>query len=278
MKTFLLKFRILAIVFILANLFFANTAFSQTVTTDLLDYPPGATAIITGSGFQANEYVTLQVVHIGIDPNGIDGGNHQPFTIQADSSGNISSVWIVPTGADSLGATFLLTADGQSSLSHAEWTFTDAISITPFTIGTQTGTLTAGTAGSVTYSGSINSSGNPNTISVTIGVTGLPAGVTYTPATVSVPKNATVAYTLIFTTTAATPSGSFPFTVTGSGSGITSASATGNLAVGIQANIYESYAIMNFGGSDVYYDLSAVTTIISTQINSVKISTRSHCA
>src|SRR6185312_7434460 len=107
-------------------------AFSQTATikTDQLDYPPGSTVIITGTGFQAGETVTLQVLH---DPTGGDDAtdpSHLPWTVIADGSGNVSSTWTVPADADELGATLKLTAVGQSSGFIAEWVFTDASSIT----------------------------------------------------------------------------------------------------------------------------------------------------
>src|SRR5258705_10954419 len=83
------------------------TAFSQTATisTDQADYPPGSTVIITGGGFQADETVTLQVLHY---PTCCDDGTsaeHQPWTVFADASGNVSATWLVPGDQDELGAT-----------------------------------------------------------------------------------------------------------------------------------------------------------------------------
>lgn len=86
-----------------------------TIQTDLLDYPPGSTAIITGTGFQPGETVTLQVLHTVGDSLGTDPQYHQPFTAIADGSGNITSTWWVPNDADALGATFKLKANGQLS-------------------------------------------------------------------------------------------------------------------------------------------------------------------
>ena len=110
-----------------------------TIQTDLLDYPPGSTAIITGSGFQPGETVTLQVVHVDGDSLGTDPQYHQPFTTVADASGNISSSWWVPNDGDALGANFRLEVTGQSSGLHAEWFFTDgagdgSIVISPLSI------------------------------------------------------------------------------------------------------------------------------------------------
>ncbi len=130
MDTFLRNSKIFTVVFFIANMFLANVAFGQTVpsvATDLLDYPPGATAIITGSGFQAGETVTLLVEHVGDDPLGTDEEYHQPWDVVADDYGNFETSWYVPTDGDALGATFLLTADGQSSERHAEWMFTDGL-------------------------------------------------------------------------------------------------------------------------------------------------------
>ena len=55
----------------------AASALAQpTVTTDRSDYPPGSTASITGTGFQAGETVQLQILRIDIDEN--NGPEHDP--------------------------------------------------------------------------------------------------------------------------------------------------------------------------------------------------------
>ena len=97
---------------------------AQTITTDKLDYPPGSTVIISGTGFQANETVQLQVLHIDANGNNSTEPQHQPWTVTADGSGNVASQWDLDE--DALGATFKLTADGLTSGRHAETTFTDA--------------------------------------------------------------------------------------------------------------------------------------------------------
>src|SRR5436190_6706947 len=112
---------------VIALTFLSSFAFGQAaVSTDQLDYPPGSTVIITGTGFQAGEIVTLQVLHTLANGDNDTSPAHQPWTVTADSLGNISSTWLVPLDEDELGATLLLTADGQSSGLHAETTFTDA--------------------------------------------------------------------------------------------------------------------------------------------------------
>src|ERR1051325_9198672 len=106
--------------------FISAKAFSQAfVHTDQQDYAPGSTVYITGSGFNANETVTLQVLHVG-DGDDEMSASHQPWTITADAGGNINATWLVPADEDEVGATLQLTATGQTSGSIAQVTFTDA--------------------------------------------------------------------------------------------------------------------------------------------------------
>jgi hypothetical protein len=96
---------------------------AATIRTDKFDYQPGETALITGTGFAPGENVTLQVAHA----NGlVDGDGHAPFTVLADGSGNIDSQWFVNPD-DSSGATFILTAVGETSGRKALTIFTDAV-------------------------------------------------------------------------------------------------------------------------------------------------------
>jgi hypothetical protein len=127
MKKFVLTSGLLTFVFLIANLFFASTTFGQTITTDLPDYQPGETVIITGAGFQPGETVTLLVEHVGDEPSGTDPQYHQPWDVVADIDGNIQTTWNVPIDGDARGSIFILTADGQTSFLHAEAFFTDAI-------------------------------------------------------------------------------------------------------------------------------------------------------
>jgi hypothetical protein len=113
--------------FFLFALLIADKNFSQTVVTDKTDYPPGDTVHITGGGWQPGESVKLQTVHQDVNGDNDTSAAHQPWLINADSSGNINSFWVVPTDEDELGATLKLTADGQSSLAHSETIFTDAV-------------------------------------------------------------------------------------------------------------------------------------------------------
>ncbi|TRX33260.1 HYR domain-containing protein [Flavobacterium sp. ZT3R18] len=159
MKTFLRNSRLLAIVFLIANLFLANISFGQTLTSDQSDYIPGTTATLTGSGFQAGELVTLIVLHADGTP--ATGTDHDPWIVTADINGDFVTTWFVCMD-DCVGSTLIATADGQSSLLHAEVFFTDAAftsrasgdwnNVDTWAAVARTGTITAST-GSSTVTG-----------------------------------------------------------------------------------------------------------------------------
>src|SRR4026207_217500 len=78
---------------------------TPTLTSDQADYPPGSTVILTGTGFQAGEMVTLQVLHDTILGDNDESSAHQPWTVLADPNGNFETTWLVPWDQDELGAT-----------------------------------------------------------------------------------------------------------------------------------------------------------------------------
>src|SRR6266516_5406290 len=100
-----------------AQLFAARAA---SVTTDKADYPPGATAYITASGFQAGETVMFQVLHADGTPS--TGADHDPWYVTDGGvgdldgvvDGNIQTTWHVCED-DCVGSTLELTATGQTS-------------------------------------------------------------------------------------------------------------------------------------------------------------------
>ncbi|TWT13897.1 DUF11 domain-containing protein [Reyranella sp. CPCC 100927] len=136
-----------------------------TVSTDLADYSPGATAIITASGYDIGETIDFQVVHVvdagtdGVWGTGDDilgdntGSGHESWSVtdgvrQVDAgadgiegtpddvvsgdldgvaNGTVVTTWYVNPD-DSLGATFRLTADGDAGNS-ASTSFTDNLSL-----------------------------------------------------------------------------------------------------------------------------------------------------
>ncbi|MFY7964501.1 MAG: nidogen-like domain-containing protein [Chitinophagaceae bacterium] len=123
--------------FLLFSTFILNSVFAQTIinpssnsgydatkastissswagvglTTDSADYQPGSTAQFYGSGFFANEMVTLQVTLLG-NPPGV-GSAYNPFNVMADSNGAFTAYWYVDS--QNLGRQLQVTAYGQVS-------------------------------------------------------------------------------------------------------------------------------------------------------------------
>ncbi|MBI4325036.1 MAG: VCBS repeat-containing protein, partial [Chloroflexi bacterium] len=122
----------------------ANSAF---VVTDRSDYPPGATANISGGGFLAGETVTLQVLHADGTP--ATGQDHAPWLVVADASGAFQTTWHVCED-DCVGSTLQLSALGQTSGVSAQAFFTDAgpsVSFSPaanFAVGTSPSSVAVG--------------------------------------------------------------------------------------------------------------------------------------
>jgi hypothetical protein len=96
------------------------------IGTDRQDYALGETVNIEGWGWTPGETIILQVVHL--NPEGDNSlPAHQPWEVVADSAGDVSASWLIDPEGDEGGATLKLTADGQTSLAHAEVVFTDLI-------------------------------------------------------------------------------------------------------------------------------------------------------
>ncbi len=145
MKTFLRKSRFFIIVVVIINMFFTSAAFGQaSVSLDQadLDYAPGETVYITGTGWQPGETITLEVSNLtnpDVDCGAVNPEPHELWTTTADAEGNFTASWYV--NDCELGADLLLEAFGITSGSTYEIFFTDAISLSPFMIGVQNGTL-----------------------------------------------------------------------------------------------------------------------------------------
>jgi hypothetical protein len=109
----------------------SNELDDATVTTDLDDYPPGATAIITGSNFQPGETIELQVLHTDDIPN--TGGGHEPWQVTDGGEGDLDgkvdgkfeTTWYVNPD-DSANSAFKLTTTGLTSGKVAIHNFTDS--------------------------------------------------------------------------------------------------------------------------------------------------------
>lgn len=108
-----------------------NERDDAAVTTDLDDYPPGATAIITGENFDPGETIELQVLHTDDIPN--TGGGHEPWQITDGGAGDLDgkvdgkfkTIWYVNPD-DSANSAFKLTATGLNSGEIATRYFTDS--------------------------------------------------------------------------------------------------------------------------------------------------------
>src|SRR5439155_13676841 len=114
-----------------------------------------------------------------------------------------------------LGAQFTVTAVGAQSNMQADVEFTDSPRIGAVTVGSQTGPLTYGTAGSATFSVATARLGN-GTVNATFTVTGLPSGATgsFNPATFTANgSNAFPNSTLTVSTSASVAAGTYSITV-----------------------------------------------------------------
>jgi hypothetical protein len=220
---------------------------SATVTTDWLDYAPGEIVTITGTGWLPGENVSM-LLHE--EPE-----THADTTISsvADDKGNFTNTDFSPAPPD-LGRTFTLTALGQSSGFAAQTAFADAAKVGSVSVGSQTGSVTVGTAGSVTYAITVGRSGSGGgAFSATLSVTtALPTGVTasFSPNPLNFAGGDTsLPSTLTLSTTAATPAGSTSFTVQATG-GAGTATASGTLTVkGLPTTTTVDPATGTFGGT-----------------------------
>ena len=143
---------------------------SATIATDKADYPPGGTVIITGTGFQPGEIVTLEVIHYEANGDNDTSPAHQPWTVTASVDGSVSTTWTVPFDEDELGATLKLTADGGSSGRHAEVEFTDNgnFSYANTNSNSDNLTTTAGTTNTSTLSVDVTAPKNNSTLTASL--------------------------------------------------------------------------------------------------------------
>ena len=159
------------------------TLSAQTVTLDQadLDYAPGETVGITGTGWLPGETVTLAVANL-TDPEvncGVSPSPHSSWTTVADGGGSFSATWYV--NECEFGAELMLTADGAISGFTYEIFFTDAqTKVSSVTISApQTDAVTYGTSSITEYTVTLNLAPGATAGSSTLTVNGLPTGVTY---------------------------------------------------------------------------------------------------
>src|SRR5690349_14197465 len=96
---------------------------SATIATDHLDYSPGQTAIITGSGFSPGETVDLSVLNLSTNPVS-PAGDPPNWTMVADADGSLQTSWNCTS--DLAGCNLELDAKGETSGLSASELFTDA--------------------------------------------------------------------------------------------------------------------------------------------------------
>jgi YDG domain/MBG domain (YGX type)/Bacterial Ig-like domain (group 3)/Galactose oxidase, central domain/Kelch motif len=120
-----------------------------TLKTDKDDYPPGSTVVISGSGWQPGERVTMVLHEVGT------GHADRTYYADADTAGRITNNQFA-TDLSHIGVRFYLSARGAAS--HAQVTFTDALS-----------TMTALTS-------SVNPSSSGQSVTFTATVTYVQAG------------------------------------------------------------------------------------------------------
>jgi hypothetical protein len=234
------------------------------IWTDKDDYQPGDSVVLSGSGWKPNENVYLYAVD----------SQTQAWTygstVTADANGAfvVDPYFIVQLVQD--GANFSVTAVGAQSALQAEVKFTDS-TFTSLTVGSQTGTVTVGTAASPTYdiAATFSNSSGSNTVTFSLAWSGTgPSGVStsFTPTSVTQPGGSGTQHSsLKITTSSTTPAGSYNFTVSGTPTSGSTRSGTGTLLVqGLSTSLSVSSASGTYGGT---VSLSAMLTSSGTGVN-----------
>ncbi len=195
-----------------------TSGYAASLATDLLDYKPGETVTIMGSGWQPGEAVSL-ILHPSKDTL-----SDTTLTAVADANGNFSNSSFTPQEYDR-GVEFVLTGRGQSSGLVAQTRFTDATITSTVTGGAWAtgGTWVGGVApvatddvvivGPVTVDAAINQTGSvtinsggtltATAVNVTVGALTINSGGTLTTSRILTVSGATnITGTINFNTTA----------------------------------------------------------------------------
>ncbi|HEY1526434.1 MAG TPA: YDG domain-containing protein [Candidatus Angelobacter sp.] len=136
-----------------------------TIKTNKDDYAPGTPVLMSGTGYQPNEVV-------GLNLKQDDGDADINVSVQADAAGNISYHGFAPDPGD-VGTHFHLTAVGQTSGFQAQTVFTDAQHVVILFAGNGSGTVTGSgfnctdTAGVATGICDVGGFNNKNPINLT---------------------------------------------------------------------------------------------------------------
>ena len=244
-------FLILVLGFFVAN--FASPVFAidtpfctvtgdYSVCTDQADYTPSSIVHIAGSGFSPGNLLVKVTRADGSVVTGDGSFGNWPTAydyVTVDSDGKLQFDYVL----DGIEGQYLIEILDSENNILATHSFTDGTNkVGSVTVGSQSGTLTQGTAGSVNYTVTVNrGSGSSSSGSFTVDMnitTLLPSGATYSfsPNPVSfLSADNTKTSTLTITTTSATPAGTTTFTVKATRSDSASDFATGTGTLTINA-------------------------------------------
>jgi hypothetical protein len=181
------------------------------VTTDQLDYAPGDTATISGTGFAAGETVRVMIHE---DPH---TEFERGFDAVADENGNFSGTYTVQDY--DLNMKFVVGARGLTSGKTAQTTFTDSNPMS-ITVALPTSVTIAQGATASFGDVTVNATGNTQPCNTTLAIAGsLPAGATpiwgSNPLTTTGSSEST---TFSISTMGTTPTGTYTFQVSGTNS------------------------------------------------------------
>lgn len=201
-----------------------------TIATDMPDYYPGDSVIITGSGWEPGETVRLTITQVSPlrdDPTTM-------FYAIADVAGNVTNSDF-RIQEDHLGAAFSLTATGLTSGRTAQTTFTDSPLISTATITVQSpNPVFSGDVAN--YDFTVNRNAGARNFDVSLTTIGLPVGVTaqFSPSSINFGGGSggrTV--NLRLTVASSVPTGTYSFTAKATvvGNSSDTASAIGTLNV-----------------------------------------------
>ena len=229
------------------------------IWTDKDDYLPGDNVVLSGSGWKPNENVYLYAVD----------DTTEAWTYGSTETADATGAFVVNpyfvVQLVQLGANFSVSAVGAQSALQADVKFTDAPRIGAVTVGSQTGTLTYGTAGSATFSVTTARTGN-GTVNGTFSVIGLPAGATATfvpPTFTAMGNNAFPNATLTVSTTASAPAGTYSITVHCDDGNDHSTSGAGTLTIG------PKHITGSFTAQGKQYDGNNSATVLTRNLSGV---------
>ncbi|MFC1593166.1 MBG domain-containing protein [Candidatus Omnitrophota bacterium] len=235
---------------------------SAAVWTDQEDYAPGSVVTISGdnsdgAGYLAGEEVVVEVS----GPNSYEAS----FTAVVEEDGSWSGTVTLPDDESAVGD-YEYTATGLTSGVTQSSMFTDAINPDTVSVGGQTGTLTAGVAGSATYgiTSTWGGGGSSNTavLSVISWSPSTPTGVTPSFSPTSITASSTTS-TLTMDALTSTVAGTYTFTIEAYVNGGIHPTATETLTIGAVGKITPTLSVTN---SPVTYNGSSQAATVTPSV------------